>query len=91
MNDQEALEMMKRCRDEIRHQRMMIDHLTPKAQAWDQICKVLNLMPQPSQGFAEDLAWQLDKRIDELKAAAMDKPIPTTFGMMADDVGGTVC
>ncbi len=68
MNDNEALEMMKRCRDEIRLQRTVIDQLTPKAQAWDQLCKVLNLLPQAPQGYGEDLAWRLDKRIDELKA-----------------------
>lgn len=87
MQDQEALDMMKRCRDEIRQQRAIIDQLTPKAQAWEQLCKVLNLLPQPSQGYGEDLAWRLEKRIDELKAA-MAKP--DTTPMMADDVGGGV-
>lgn len=87
MQDQEALDMMKRCRDEIRQQRVIIDQLTPKAQAWDQLCKVLNLLPQPSPSYGEDLVWRLDKRIDEMKAQ-MAKPGPAP--MMADDVGGGV-
>ncbi|MCA0424026.1 MAG: hypothetical protein LCH61_12015 [Proteobacteria bacterium] len=85
MDNKAAIEMMQRCREEIRHQRMMIDHLTPKAQAWDQICKVLNMLPQPQQGFAEDIVWRLDKQIEELKTA-MTKPDPTAI--MADDAGG---
>lgn len=63
MNDHEAIQMMKRCRDEIRQQRATIEHLMPKAQAWDQLCKVLNLLPQPSQGYGEDLVWRLDEEI----------------------------
>lgn len=63
MNDHEAIHMMKRCRDEIRQQRATIEHLMPKAQAWDQLCKVLNLLPQPSQGYGEDLVWRLDEEI----------------------------
>lgn len=63
MNDHEAIQMMKRCRDEIRQQRATIENLMPKAQAWDQLCKVLNLLPQPSQGYGEDLVWRLDEAI----------------------------
>lgn len=63
MNDNDAIHMMKRCRDEIRQQRATIEHLAPKAQAWDQLCKVLNLLPQPSQGYGEDLVWRLDEEI----------------------------
>jgi hypothetical protein len=79
MNDQEAVEMMVRCRNEIRSQRATIEQLMPKAQAWDQLCKVLNLLPQPSQGYGEDLAWRLDKRIEELKAEKV-KPEPAAEG-----------
>lgn len=85
MNDQEALEMMKRCREEILQQRRIIDQLAPKAQAWDQMCKVLNLLPQPSHGYGEDFAWRLEKRIAELKVA-MTKPEPAFA--TADDAGG---
>ena len=67
MNDAEAIEMMSRCREEIRGLRMRIDNLQPKAQAWDQLCKVLNLLPERSQGFEPDLVWTLEKRIEELR------------------------
>lgn len=75
MEDRDAMQMMMRCRDEIRQQRCIIEALTPKAQAWDQLCKVLDLLPQPSQGYGEDLVWRLDKAIEEIKAAAV-KPEP---------------
>lgn len=75
MEDRDAMQMMMRCRDEIRQQRSIIEALTPKAQAWDQLCKVLDLLPQPSQGYGEDLVWRLDKAIEEIKAAAV-KPEP---------------
>lgn len=85
MQDFEAIEMMKRCRDEICNLRGTIERLAPKADAWDQLCTVLDLLPKPSHGYAEDLAWTLDKRISELKEA-QKKPEP----MVQDDVGGGV-
>jgi hypothetical protein len=75
VKDEEAIEMMARCRDEIRHLRAINARLAPKAEAWDQLTKVLNLLPQPTQGYAEDLAWALDKRIEVMKAAAAS-PVP---------------
>ena len=69
MQDQEALEMMQRCAEEIRSQRRTIDQLAPKAQAWDALCAVLNLLPKPAQGAVPDLAWYLDKRSSMLRDA----------------------
>jgi hypothetical protein len=76
MNNKEAIDMMVRCKDEIRTLRARIDHLKPKADAYDNIAIVLRLLPQQSIGQAgichmgEDVIWTLDKRIRELAVPA---------------------
>ena len=69
MNDAEAIEMMTRCSTEIRNLRARIEAILPKAQAWDQLCKVLNLLPERSMGSEPDLAWMLERRIKELSTS----------------------
>lgn len=66
MNDQEAIQMMKRASAEIKDLRAQIDRLTPKAHAYDSLSAVLRLLPQPSQGYGEDVAYMLDRRIKEM-------------------------
>lgn len=66
MNDKEAIEMMKRASEEIKSLRRTIDHLAPKADAYDAIRQMQDLMPRRSQGMGEDVAWLLDRRIKEL-------------------------
>lgn len=66
MTDNEAIEMMNRCKHEIQLLRSVIDRLQPKADAYDNLTIVLNLLPRPSVGMGEDLVWTLDKRIREL-------------------------
>lgn len=70
MPGQEAVQMMKRCSSEIKDLHALVARLQPKADAYDNISIVLGLLPRPSQGYGEDLAWMLDKRIAE-----MAKPI----------------
>lgn len=74
MNDNEAIEMMKRCQSEIRNMRAQIDSLIPKAQAWDALCVVLDLLPRRSIGGEPDLAWMLQKRIEELTKNPVSEP-----------------
>ena len=69
MDDREAIEMMKRCSDEIKTLRNTIDRLLPKAEAYDAFLTMLSLLPQKSQSYGEDLAHTLDKRIAVLKVA----------------------
>lgn len=69
MRDSEAIEMMRRSSDEIKGLRARIAALEPKAHAYDMISAILGLLPQPSRGYGEDVAWMLDKRIRELKEA----------------------
>ena len=66
INNQEAIEMMNRCKQEILSMRATIDRLKPKADAYDNLVVVLNLLLCPSIGMGEDLVWTLDKRIREL-------------------------
>ena len=75
MHDKEALDMMIRCKEEILSLHRQIDGLAPKAAAYDDISKVLSLLPGKSIGMSEDLAWRLDKRIRELQENAA-KPEP---------------
>ena len=66
ISNQEAIEMMNRCRHEIIGMRATIDRLRPKADAYDNLVVVLGLLPRPSVGMGEDLVWIIDKRIQEL-------------------------
>ena len=67
MSNHEAIEMMNRCKQEILCLRNVIARLEPKADAYDNIARVLRLLPQPSVGMGEDMVWILDKRIRELE------------------------
>lgn len=70
MTDQEAMEMMRRCKDEILTLRGEVSRLRPRAEAYDNIGRILDLLPQRSVVMGEDLVWRLDKRLRELEAAA---------------------
>lgn len=67
MEDHDAVNILRRCKDEIQHLQHTISVLAPKADAYDQLLKVLKLLPEPSQGVGEDLAWRLQCRIDALE------------------------
>lgn len=66
ISNQEAIEMMNRCKQEIIGMRATIDRLRPKADAYDNLVVVLGLLPRQSIGMGEDLVWIIDKRIREL-------------------------
>lgn len=73
MEKQEAIEMMRRASADIRELRRQIEHLAPKAAAYDNLAAVLNLLPRPSTPMSEDVAWRLDRRIEELRAEPAPK------------------
>lgn len=68
MNDNEAIDMMRRASGEIKSLRAEVERLRPKAEAYDTMARVIDLLPHRSVGAGEDIAWKLDKRIEELKA-----------------------
>lgn len=74
INNQEAIEMMNRCKHEITNLRAEIGRIRPKADAYDNIAAVLRLLPQPGVAMGEDLVWILDKRIRELTPAPPPTP-----------------
>ncbi len=75
MDNKEAIEMMNRCMGEITSLRIINSELRPKADAYDNLAIVLNLLPKASQGYGEDLVWRLKKKIEELQANEI-KPQP---------------
>lgn len=70
ITNQEAVEMMVRCKNEIVGLRAEIGRLQPKADAYDNLATVLRLLPRPGVGMGEDLVWRLDQRIRELTPPA---------------------
>ena len=51
MKSAEAIQMMNRCNQEILSLRAVIARLEPKADAYDNLVRVLRLLPQPSVGI----------------------------------------
>ena len=76
MTNAEAIQMMNRCKQEILDLRAVISRLEPKADAYDNLARVLRLLPQPSVGYGEDMVWVLDKRIRELTPKPEEKTTP---------------
>lgn len=77
ITNQEAIEMMNRCKNEILSLRARIGHLQPKADAYDNLAIVLHLLPQLSQGMGEDMVWRIDQRIRELTPPPASAPAAT--------------
>jgi hypothetical protein len=69
MEDREAKEMMLRSIHEIEDLRRQRAALAPQAEAYRVIAQIMTYLPQPSQGYGEDLVWRLKKRIEELEKA----------------------
>jgi hypothetical protein len=74
VTDKEFIDMAERASAEIKMLRRMNADIAPKADAYDHLTAVIRLLPQRSQGFSEDLAWALDKRVSELTANIVEKP-----------------
>ena len=74
MHKNEAVEMTERAASEIEDLRRQVDRLLPKADAYDRLCQVLDLLPKPPRGYSEDVARMPRKRIGELQAPP--PPVP---------------
>lgn len=75
ITNQEAIDMMERCKQEIKNLRSMISYLQPKADAYDNLSAVLRLLPQKSMGMGEDITYRIDERIRELTPKKTDEVI----------------
>lgn len=76
MTANEAVEMMQRCREEIRSLRAQVECLQSKAEAYDSIVAILRLLPRPSVGKGEDMVWRLGRRIKELTTPSAPEAAP---------------
>lgn len=86
MSAPEQIEMMRRVSSEIKALRSEIDRLAPKADAYEKLSQVLALLPRPSQGYGEDVAWTLDKRIAEIEAEIAQNAATNTPETAANDI-----
>ena len=68
MTEQDTIQMMQRCREEINLLRNRLLVIEPKAEAYDQLKAVIGMFPQPEKRFGEDLVWMLDQEIERLSA-----------------------
>jgi len=80
MDDREYIQMLTRTGEEIKALRYQVAELRPKAEAYGAICTILGLIPQPAQGYGEDIMWIIEReklsakeRIDA-EIAARAKP-----------------
>jgi len=62
----EQVEMMKRCVYEFKALRRQVEIYKPKAEAYDLLTAIVNLLPKRSEGQSEDIVWMLEKKIDEI-------------------------
>lgn len=67
MTDNDVIDMVQRCIEEISMLRAANAELAPKAEAYDTIRSILNLLPRPATGYGEDIVWRLKKQIAELQ------------------------
>ena len=68
MRNQDVIDMATRAAEEIEMLRREIDRLKPAAEAYHAICAILRLLPVPTQGYGEDVAYRLRKQAEELRA-----------------------
>ena len=78
MGNQEAIQMLQRCSEEIRMLRAQRDTLAPKAEAYDLLCRIIGLLPsQQNRTYGEDVIWRIEKRIAELQSTLIKRePTP---------------
>ena len=89
MDDKETIYLMRRAAEEIRQLRKQREALLAKAEAYDVLYAVVNLIPGRGISMGEDVAWLLDKRIEELQP----KPNPvaaTAVAVVRDDDGNVL-
>ena len=75
MKDRNAVQMMQRCVEEIKQLRRINAELAPKADAYDSLRQVLKMVPQPSQGYGEDLVRRLEKEIADIQSIVADETV----------------
>ena len=67
MDDYETLHLLHKCRDELRELRQANREMQPRAQAFEVIAQILDMMPRRTGGMAEDVVWHLDRAIMDME------------------------
>lgn len=73
MNNRDIKQCIQRCIEEISILRKENERLKPLANAYNSIQQVLDLLPQRSQGYGEDIVWLLRKQLEELNEVEVVK------------------
>jgi hypothetical protein len=55
---------------EIKQRDSLIAEMKPKAQAWDKLSQVLDMMPGRSLGYGEDFLWTLEEELKRVQEAS---------------------
>lgn len=63
----EFRDMMLCCKNELAQQRLFIDDIRPKAEAYSLLTKIIDLIPGRPDGASVDLIWRLEQRIKKLE------------------------
>jgi DNA repair ATPase RecN len=66
INKRDIQQMIQRVIEEISMLRKENERLKPLANAYISIQQILDLLPQRSQGYSEDIVWLLKKQSEEL-------------------------
>lgn len=78
MSNNEAIQMLNRCKHEIIQMRETINQLRPKAEAYDNISTIIRIFfVHPSKGYGEDITWIIQKLIDEMTPKPEVNPVQT--------------
>lgn len=73
MNDKQVIDMAQRCIEEIEQLRRVNAALAPKAEAYDLLKSVVDLIPcRNNRGEGEDIVWRLKRQIADIKAQDAD-------------------
>jgi len=64
----EMVSLLDRAAGELEGLRRANGELAPKADAYDTVRQILRLLPQPAQGYGEDLVWRFRNRAAALRA-----------------------
>ncbi len=67
MNKRKIIQTMQRCVDEIKMLRRANNELAPKAEAFDALQQVLDLLPRRERCVVEDMVWNLEQDIKTLE------------------------
>lgn len=71
----EEKDTLQRAINEIRDLRRTNEILSAKVEVMELFALVLNTKPNyPTQGMSEDIAWRMQKRVDEIDAEERNRP-----------------